>query len=633
MRAIASIISVVFSNLFGLVFCVAGGFFLNETALPMYKDWLYMQHWQPHQAQLLYVEGSDDETEAEYRYQVNGLWYENDRVYIAAFSDNIGGYHQTLQTQLKQLYHRQQDVEIWVNPNNPQDAVIDRNLRWGLFTFMSVFCSIFILIGLGVIYAGFKATKSPKFKPPSTAQLKREWAQQVNTSSAEQSFLAYRQQRINQLKKQAQADLSGPSQEAKDWKSRKGWQHNRIRSTSRVKMIVMWGFAIVWNLLTVPMIFNLSIQQEIEQGNYIVFVALLFPLAGLFLIYSAVKVTREFSRFGVIELVLDPFPGSIGGHVGGSLLIKNLREYDATYRIQLACIYSYVSGTSNNRSRHERFHWSEEGIARVDRTGEGIRLSFRFDVPEGLPEADIEQNGNYYYWRLDLTADLDGVDIDRSYNIPVFQTGGETSRHIEHDLSEQAQQLRAHEAKQAKAAMSRGDFHLTALSRVLKHRENGDELHVYFPMFRNKVMMVFALIFGVSFSFAAFAIVGEFGASGGFFSLLAYLFAVPFAIVALLGNLAGIYLPLNNLSVKIKPGQVKVMRRLLMFPISRRLIPAHSIKELTLKHTGSTHGRKRVDHYKILLHNDKGQKITIAEGIDGKDLALQFKDYLADRMC
>ena len=153
---------------------------------------------------------------------------------------------------------------------------------------------------------------------------------------------------------------------------------------------------------------------------------LLFPLVGIFLLKKAWDLTREWRRFGVIELEMDPFPGAIGGHVGGRLLIQGTYQGDSEYHVELACVRSYVSGSGKNRSRRESVLWSETGTARSTITaspkGMGTRLSFRFDVPDNLPESDISQSGDYYLWRIRLTAEIPGTNLDRDYSIPVFRT-------------------------------------------------------------------------------------------------------------------------------------------------------------------------------------------------------------------
>ena len=89
--------------LFGLMFAGGGLFFLSQTAVPTWQDWRAMQQWQPTEARLLSVTGSENQTKARYRYQADGVVYEGDRVYVASSNDNIGSYQRELLAWLNTL--------------------------------------------------------------------------------------------------------------------------------------------------------------------------------------------------------------------------------------------------------------------------------------------------------------------------------------------------------------------------------------------------------------------------------------------------------------------------------------------------------------------------------------------------
>ena len=135
---------------FGLLFAGGGFFMLSETALPMWQNWQRMQDWQPAHAHLLSISGADNETRANYSYDFGGGSYRGDGIGVSGNKDNIGSYHRDMQAHLGLIQRNNEVLPIWVNPASPSEAVIDRNMRWGLFALRSGFCSIFMLIGLGV---------------------------------------------------------------------------------------------------------------------------------------------------------------------------------------------------------------------------------------------------------------------------------------------------------------------------------------------------------------------------------------------------------------------------------------------------------------------------------------------------
>ena len=57
------------------------------------------------------------------------------------------------------------------------------------------------------------------------------------------------------------------------------------------------------------------------------------------------------------------------------------------------------------------------------------------------------------------------------------------------------------------------------------------------------------------------------------------------------------------------------------------------VRRLELDRTGSTgQGVEKIEHYKIVAHASNARKVTIAEDLDGEELARQFMGYLASRM-
>ena len=299
--------------------------------------------------------------------------------------------------------------------------------------------------------------------------------------------------------------------------------------------------------------------------------------------------------------------------------------------VTLECVYSYVSGSGKNRSRRESVKWAEQGRPRINNSIEGVTLTFRFDVPEGLPEADVEQSRDYHFWRLTVAAEIPGVDLNRKYNIPVFATG-ETSRNVSHDISAQAEAVRQQESDATALAIASGQFDIDGLSRAMRLQQDGNQIQMKFPMFRNKVLTLFASVFAGGFGFASYSMASQV-TGAGFFGIFMAVFSIPFFLVALVAGIATIYLPFNNLRVKVQPGSVSVLRRLLFLPVYRRELARNEISHLSIKRSGSTgQGVNKIEHFKIHAHDNNGGKGTLAEDIDGEDVATHFRDYLAQRI-
>src|SRR5690606_15762075 len=110
------------------------------------------------------------------------------------------------------------------------------------------------------------------------------------------------------------------------------WQSPTMLSDAKSMTVMIWIFALIWNAMTCYLPF--IVYQEItEKQNYPILIALLFNIVGIGILYSAVKSTREWRRFGPTPLTLDPFPAAIGGHAGGYIDVK--LPYDPSTRFDI----------------------------------------------------------------------------------------------------------------------------------------------------------------------------------------------------------------------------------------------------------------------------------------------------------
>ena len=617
--------------LFGFLFGGGGYLVFAETALPMWQNWQRMQDWQPGSAHLLSFSASGNNTRASYRYDFAGLSYEGNSVGVSEVSDSIGSYQRDMEAHLRNIMRSAESLPIWVNPLNPVESVIDRDMRWGLFALSCGFCSVFMLVGCVAVYASIRGAGKASTRGPSLMAMRRAWQREQEDGTTKLNFLEYAHQHY------AEPGPSTPVLSTQglpaDWQSRKGWETARIKSNAGKGAWLFWLFALVWNAISSPVVFILP--AELDKENYAALLALLFPAVGLFLISRAINLSLEYRRFGRVELSMDPFPGGIGGHVGGHIAVKNLdyrRASEAqTVQVTLECVYSYISGSGKNRSRRETIKWAERGRPKIDNSLEGVSLSFRFDVPQGLPAADVEQADAYHFWRLSVNADIPGIDLQRSYNIPVF-TSGATSSNVRHDISARVAAAEKQKSDAARLAISRGKFDIEGLSRGLRVRNQGNQVQLKFPMFRNKALTLFAAVFAGGFSFASYSMAGMVS-GGGVGGIFIAVFSIPFFLVALLAAIATVYLPFNNLRVDILPGEVRVLRRLLFVPVYRRRLQRGDISQLGIKRSGSTgQGVDKIEHFKIQAEDRRGGKLTLAEDIDGEDVATHLRNYLALRI-
>lgn len=543
--------------LFSLPFAAVGIGVLCFGIIPVVYDWNRAQSWQPVSATLtaadLEIHQGDDsktyEATASYRYIYAGMDYESQRVAIETGSDNVGSFQEDLGYRLKLAYQQQNPIQVWVNPDKPAEAVIDRSLRLSLIAFKMIFVIIFGGLGLGLLY--FCLRKADKFI--------------ANTNPA-QPWLAHRE-----------------------------WVGNRIGSNQKITMRFAWIVTIIWNLISFPILF--VIPREVAAGNYPALIALLFPIAGVGFLYWAINVTRDWRRFGEVSLQLDPFPGALGGDVGGSLILPVRAINNLHFYIQLSCINSYESSSGKNRETRERLIWQEDGVAEVGAGKDQITLTFLFHVPAHLPASE-EHSDNYNHWRLQVESKNPDIPFSRQYSIPVYATAARSQLQI--------QESSEHPAIQA--------LEENTLETVCKLDQVPGGVELYFRPLRNLSAKLTLLLLGAIFGGAGILML-KFSDAPIFFSGI-------FLAIGSLCTGIGIYGVGNSLRIRLDQHELRYQRRLFgivirNFQISRSEVVGLQLVESYSSQTGSKH--EKVFAIKALLKS--GKKINVAESLRGQGVA------------
>ncbi len=369
-----------------------------------------------------------------------------------------------------------------------------------------------------------------------------------------------------------------PPEYATPWMSRKDWRDNYIASDARASHWVLWVFAALWHVFTVPLYFKSDELWREAQTDPMVLFALLFPLAGIGLIAAAIYATRVRYHFGETPLVLDPFPGSLGGQVGGVVDVPIAYREDQRFSVSLRCIRSYVSGSGKNRSRKESVRWTTDGECEATPDGAGTRLRFRFDVPAGQPASDVSKGSDYILWRVQINSELEGPDFSRNWVIPVFATGAVSSG-IE---------------KGTESHSNTFDLAMEGVETVAEIRPVPGGIEAWFPPFKRPQQGVVTVLFGLVFLAVGVAV----GLTGK-----ALIIPIVFSLLGSLIALYGVYYLGKALMVSVTPGEIKSRRFLYGYRFPVRSLPGSGLRKLELKQVASTQsGNKRTVYYQILAY-------------------------------
>ena len=495
------------------------------------------------------------EAYAEYTYEWLGRAYRGDRVSISSGADNIGDYQRDLGSRLAGAWQRGEAITVRVDPGKPSSSVIDPRIRWGLVGFKSIFFLVFGGFGAGLLFFVLRPEGRKRLSPGTAID--------------------------------------------KPWLLREEWQTASIRSGARASMWFAWGFAIFWNAISAPLPF-IVYRELVDNGNLPALIGLVFPLVGAGLLAWAIARTFEWRRFGRSPVTLDPFPGAIGGHVGGTIDLDLPYDPEARFSLTLTSLQSEVTGSGNNRSRRERPTWQDSQAAHASPGQRGTMVSFRFDVPDDLSESDAEPDGDdYSLWRLNLKADLPGVDLDRDYEIPVYATG------------ERSRGLAALSIEEARREQRSSDIDL--IRRSVRFVQDASGRRMLFPAGRNLPGGIGGTLFGSTF------------AAIGWFLITRqdhWFMGLVFGLIGVLVTVYSVYLVSNSLEIAQAGDTISTVRRLFGMPVMRREMRRQDFVRFRKSSTTSTQsGNKHVMYYTLYAVDGLGQELVVGEGFRGASQA------------
>lgn len=547
--------------LFSLPFAAIGLGFLLFSIIPSLYEWQTISRWQPVPAQVLEAKleysQSDGSTSyqatATYTYTFNNQSYTHSRVGINSGFDNIGSWQQDKSRALKKHQKNKDLIIVYVNPKNPEQSIIYPELRIGLLLFKLVFAIVFGGVGFGLLFYSLK--KNHTIAPHMLAS---------NTP----------------------------------WQADKNWQ-NPIKSNAKSGLWFTWIFTIFWNLISLP-ITIMAFSQKLPEDNKLVWFVLFFPIVGLFLLRWAIKATTAWRHFGPTLLWLEPYPGAIGGHIGGTVKCgKKLTA--ATANITLECVYHYMSGSGKNRKSKQSIVWQAHGTSQVEvfkrTTGPESEIKFCFDVPAKLPASTLNAS-TYHSWRVTLDIDDNKAQLHRQFTIPAFPSTQKSTLNITETASNH---LTRNQQEQE-------------LENLLNIQQIPGGIFLQHKMGRN-------LQLNASF-FVVGAILCGAGLWMGITKEASFFMAAIFTLMGGAIGLFFLYKMINSYNVKIGTQGIYTERFILGLKVKQHDYPPNAIKNLKKVNTASSSsGNTHTEHFVIKANLHNGHTVNIAESLNGNTLA------------
>lgn len=175
----------------------------------------------------------------EYTYAFGGREYHGTRLGLEPLggSDNIDGWHEAMAEYFATAMADKKPITVYVNPQAPTEAVVDRVVRWKLVLFMGIFALVFGGVGVGALFGAVRALLGKKGIDISTRGRRKQSSQEAGIS-------------------------------------------------------FLWIFTFFWNAISIP-IAVLVVPAAIAEGEWAALFVLLFPLIGALLLWGAIAATLK----------------------------------------------------------------------------------------------------------------------------------------------------------------------------------------------------------------------------------------------------------------------------------------------------------------------------------------------------
>jgi len=329
-------------------------------------------------------EGNSSETEATYTYEIRGKEYTGSRVSFHGGGDNIGRFQHRVYDELQRHRQEGEPFTAYVNPDNPEEAVLYPNVRWEMIVIYMVFGLVFGGVGFGLMFGSIWAGK----------KVKREEARQREMPT-------------------------------EPWRWKEEWATGEIKSSNKGGMIGILIFATLWNLVAIPVGILVLVDEVIGSGNKGALFVLIFPAIGILLILWVIRMAIQCRKFGTSVFRMAGIPGVVGGKLAGVITVPVHVTPEDGFHLSLHCVRRRETGSGKNRSTSESIVWEDERTMRGelfpnDPTRSAVPVLFA--IPFDAQQTDESDSRNQIVWRLRIKAKVPGVDYEAKFDVPVFRT-------------------------------------------------------------------------------------------------------------------------------------------------------------------------------------------------------------------
>lgn len=552
--------------LFGLPFIAVGLAVAWFLYLPTIGGWWSARGWEEvpcwiEKAEMVTGSGKGGptyETKAVYRYEYRGHTHHSESVTFMSGADNMGDFQQKAYGQIQPLEGQQRPFRCYVNPAEPDQAVLFRELRWGLVLLMSIFPTAFPLAGAVVSLGGWWQTR--------------------------------------RVRQEGRLQAMHPQE---PWRWRKEWSGDFVQASGDGLPFILAIAA--WILLVQgPLALAIVIDGGLSRSPRAALGLLpcLLALIPLRLAWNRVKTRLALGR---PALRLDQIPVTPGRLLEGELKLSRALPPRAIIHARALCQRKIVRSTGKGTNTSTETVWEHREIlsaSEARRDLNGVALPIRIEIPRGLPCQTVEDAesapiyGEQHVWSLELTSGNGGKSA--VLPLPVFVTRDEA-------------QIAAHEARRDTEFVVLDTEQLVERLQLrgvaAQFDSSGVPTRIDCPPRRFGGVGIFLLLFGIVWSVAFVIMINK---------EAPWIFRIVWGISSPGLLIAALWTLLHRRVVELRPDELRIQHHVGPFySWSETFEPRHIVR---FTHDSNMQSGN-VFYYRVRAETTFGKTKTLADGI------------------
>ncbi len=373
---------------FAVPFIAIGFGLLGWLGLSFFR-WAEAQSWVETPATLQHAElkrhsgdkGQTFEAKARYSYVFEGVEHESDRVSLQSGGDNIGSYQEDLAKELKQLKAAGAPTVCFVDPDQPEQSVLRRDLRPGRLFLEGMMGILFASMGVGLLGGAWYVRR-------------KDQQEQV-------------------------AKAAAPKQ---PWLWREDWAAGVVKPSSGKSLVGFAVFTVVWNFVSWPIAVIFFVVGGKDDQPWAPLFVSFFPAIGCAFLGATLWQWARYRRWRGSTFELATLPGVVGGTLAGVVHAPGGMAPREGFQLTLTCIERVMRSTSKGEKRQDKPIWQDDRVVTrelLENDPSATAIPVQFYIPF---EAKPTGSPSDVRWELSVHADVPGIDYREVFEVPVFKT-------------------------------------------------------------------------------------------------------------------------------------------------------------------------------------------------------------------